>query len=47
MIVMEMMLAMEAVIRVLFMEVDMMANQVTDMEVDKETNMLAEMPYED
>ena len=47
MIVMEMMLAMEAVIRVLFMEVDMMANQVTDMEVDKETNMLAEMPHED
>ena len=46
---MEMMLAMEAVIRVQFMEVDiiMMANQVTDMEVDKETNMLAEIPHED
>ena len=38
---------MEAVIRVLFMEVDMMAIQVTDIEVDKETNMLAEMPHED
>ena len=37
----------EAVIGVLTIEVDKMANQVTDMEVDKETNMVAEIPHED
>ena len=47
MILREILLAMEAVIRVPFMEVDMVANQVTDLEVDKEeTNMVAKIPHE-
>ena len=40
MILMEMML--EVVIGVLVMEVDKVADEVTDMEVDKVTNMMAE-----
>ena len=32
---------------VLFMKVDKVADEVTDMEVDKVTNMVAEIPNED
>ena len=45
MILMEMML--EVVIGVLVMEVDKVADEVTDIEVDKMTNMVVEIPYED
>ena len=45
MILMEMML--EVVIGVLVMEVDKVADVVTDMEVDKVTKMVAEIPNED
>ena len=41
----EMML--EVVIGVLVMEVDKSADEVTDMEVDKVTNMMAKIPNED
>ena len=45
MILMEMML--EVVIGVLVMEVDKVADEVTDMKVDKVTNMMAKIPNED
>ena len=45
MILMEMML--DVVIGVLVMEVDKVADEVTDMEIDKETKMVAEVPNED
>ena len=35
------------VIGVLVMEVDKVADEVTDIEVDKMTNMVVEIPYED
>ena len=37
----------EVVIGVLVMEVDKVADEVTDIEVDKMTNMVVEIPYED
>ena len=37
----------EAVIGLLVMEVDKVADEVTDMEVDKVTNMTAKIPNED
>ena len=45
MILLEMML--EVVIGLLVMEVDKVADEVTDMEVDKVTNMTAKIPNED
>ena len=45
MILLEMML--EVVIGVLVMEVDKVADEVTNMEVDKVTNMMAKIPNED
>ena len=45
MILREMML--EVVIGVMVMEVDKVADEVTNMEVDKVTNMMAKIPNED
>ena len=45
MILMEMIL--EVVIGVLFMEVDKVADEVTNMDVDKVTNMMAKITNED
>ena len=37
----------EVIIRVLVMEVDKSVDEVTNMEVDKVTNMMAKIPNED
>ena len=40
-------LMLEVVIGVLVMEVDKVADEVTNMEIDKVTNAMAKTPYED